>query len=325
MPFLDIQIQSQDVFGNIFQNISVFDPVILQATLLNPDNYSTLIGETVKGILNQNTYTVLFNGLAIKSLRGQEVVQFSLLTTQQNLGYLQYNLTFNLPVCSNTTSILVASGEDSIGRTIYQCLPALAVDSNIRIGFAVFSIILIFISGGFGAFAHFNSNFRIYKSAAPIFTNLITFGCLLQLSSIIPQITANFVQCMLREWFEFIGFVFVLGSLVLKVKKRMSSGEAFFYSKGIPLHFLLDGSYLQYLYKRSKGQKSLESESIDTSINARDCHHCFSCSVVRVDAIPRPQYSRQSSEWVDPDRCMLERQGPRRIFPNSIGYYAYSN
>jgi hypothetical protein len=214
-----LEIQCQDVFGNIFNNISVFNPVVLQASLLNPDNYSSLLGETAKGILNYSTNSALFNDLVLKSLRTKEVVQFSILTSQQNLGYLQYNLTFNLPVCSNLTSILFQDGVDSIGRTLHKCLPAIAVDPSMRIGFSVLSIILMFITAGFGVFAHYNRKIKVYKSASPFFTNLITFGCLIQLTSIITQITANSIQCMLREWLEFIGFAIVLGSIILKVFK----------------------------------------------------------------------------------------------------------
>jgi hypothetical protein len=112
---------------------------------------------------------------------------------------------------------LVQDGVDSIGRTLYKCLPAIAVDPSMRIGFSVLCIVLMFITAGFGVFAHYNRNIKVYKSASPFFTNLITFGCLIQLSSIITQISANSIQCMLREWLEFVGFALVLGSIILKV------------------------------------------------------------------------------------------------------------
>jgi len=135
-------------------------------------------------------------------------------------GTKQLSFTLIPERCGSDDCVRIATSFVN-GRYYYTAIPKLRVSDSVRILFFVVSIVLIVVAIIFGVYAHIHRELKIYKVTSPFFTNLITFGCIMQLLSIalrgfFKPSQATMYPCMATEWLELIGFILVGGSIILK-------------------------------------------------------------------------------------------------------------
>eukprot|EP01084_Bolivina_argentea_P141105 247995_1 len=89
--------------------------------------------------------------------------------------------------------------------------------SSIKYSIIVLSIICIIISLGLIIWVHLYRDVGEVKAISTVFTTLTLIGCaLLSASSIIAAIGYNDVNCVLFEWFQYLGLSTIIAAALLK-------------------------------------------------------------------------------------------------------------
>ncbi|KAJ3221024.1 hypothetical protein HK099_003830 [Clydaea vesicula] len=228
-----IEVFAIDALGNTILNINASRPIVVKVFLSNTSNLK-LFGESLKGIINNDTKTAVFDNLVISGLTTasttEEIVIAPVVLKRSDDIIDHPKLRFIIPFCDPDTSAHYNVTTDALGSVSTVCLPKKSVTQPVKIAFFIVSLVLIFCGTVFGIYAFHNRRMSIYRIASPSFTSLITFGCILQFFSVAISIQTGDTQCILIQWVEVLGFMTVALSIILKtyrLKKILinNSGE----------------------------------------------------------------------------------------------------
>ncbi|KAJ3411642.1 hypothetical protein HDV05_001907 [Chytridiales sp. JEL 0842] len=173
---------------------------------------ASLIGESIKSIVNEETRSVIFSGLTLANVQPGnyslriDTVGTALSPLPNQTSALSIDLSYQ--TCHPTEERLIL--EKSI------CAPVVRMAQTTRLSFSIINLIMAFLSLISTALLLFYQNVRIIRASSPKFLMIIGVGCALYSLSIGIQVVGISEGCMVAMWLNNLGFTMIFMSVILK-------------------------------------------------------------------------------------------------------------